>query len=109
MTRCEIFTCVVYTLFYRNNILTKIILECFHIRKLGRGRDTKDDEEALEFDFSKAGNLQAFADHDLSTCTGLETAIKMPEDSIFTPKTGLLTAVHARFDIINFIVSGSTE
>ena len=78
--------------------------ECFHIRKLGRGVYTTDDEHALEFDLSKPGSLQAYGDLDMSTCSGVETAIKMPEDIDFTPKPGLLTAVHEGNDVIRFLV-----
>ena len=82
------------------------LLECFHIRKLGRGRHTNDDEEALEFDLSKPGIFHAFADNDLSSCTAVETSVKMPEDSDFISKPGLLNFTYQRYDdIVRFNVS----
>ena len=82
------------------------LLECFHIRKLGRGRHTNDDEEALEFDLSKRGIFHAFADNDLSSCTAVETSVKMPEDSDFISKPGLLNFTYQRYDdIVRFNVS----
>ena len=84
--------------------------ECFHIRKLGRGRHTNDDEEALEFDFSKPGISSAFADNDLSSCTAVETSVKMPENSEFISKSGLLNFTYERYDdIIRFNWSASEE
>ena len=80
-----------------------LFLECFRIRKVGRGRYS-DDEQPLEFDLSKSGSLLAFADRNLSSCTGIETAVKMPEESDFTPKPGLLTAVYKRFNVIRLQV-----
>ena len=85
-------------------IKVELFLECFHIRKVGRGRYS-DDEQALEFYLSKHGSLLAFADRDLSSCTGLETAVKMPEETDFTPKSGLLTAVYKPLNVIRFQVS----
>jgi hypothetical protein len=84
----------------------QILLECFHIRKLGRGKHTSDDEGALEFDLSKPGSFLAYADHDLSKCKTVETSVKMPDESDFTPKPGLLNATYGRFDVIRFNVSG---
>ena len=83
----------------------EIFPECFHIRKLGKGIHTSDDEQALEFDLSNPGSILAYADLDLSSCTGIETAVKMPEDSDFKRKPGLLTAVFEPQDVIRFLVS----
>lgn len=77
----------------------ELFLECFRIRKVGRGRYS-DDEKPLEFDLSKPGSLLTFADRNLSSCTGIETAVKMPEERDFTPKPGLLTAVYKPFNVI---------
>lgn len=88
----------------RKLIKVELFLECFHVRKVGRGRYS-DDEQALEFDLSKPGSLLAFADRDLSSCTSVKTAVKMPEEAHFTPKPGLLTAVYEPFNVIRFKVS----
>lgn len=87
----------------------QINLECFHIRKLGRGTHTKDGEDSLEFDLSEQGSVHAYADNDLSSCTGVDTAIKMPEDSAFTPIPGLLRVTYGSSNVIRFEVKRYKE
>ncbi|XP_028407955.1 uncharacterized protein LOC114530578 isoform X2 [Dendronephthya gigantea] len=76
--------------------------ECYHIRKLGRGAHTRDGEDPLEFDLSDQGSLLAYADHDLSSCAGVDSAIKMPEDIDFTPMPGLLNVTYRPANVIRF-------
>ena len=48
-----------------------------------------------------------YADHDLTSCTSVTTAIKMPEDSEFTPRSGLLTPNYEEHNVVRFEVSDS--
>ena len=50
------------------------------------------------------GKVKAFVDLDLSSCTGLEIAIKMPEETDFTPKDGLMIAKYSSNAVIEFQV-----
>ena len=59
---------------------------------------------ALEFDFNKPGNVEVHSDHDIQSCSMLETGIKFPDDIEFTIVNNLLVAIRLKADRIQIRV-----
>ena len=59
---------------------------------------------ALEFDFNKPGNVEVHSDHDIQSCSMLETGIKFPDDTEFTIVNNLLVAIRLKADRIQIRV-----